>query len=758
MRALSRPGLMRFIVLGASARRRAPDRHAVTLGIATAGLALVLALVAVCLVWATYDQRAAVDRARWPVGNELHQPAFPPEASEEEIRAAEATAAGGAPFAARVTFDRLSDGLQHSVVHVVVRDRTSAPPPGLARWPEPGEAWLSPALARDGEAEGITSRYGKVVGTIGLEGLASPEERIAYANPVAGAVDMSTFAGFRSFGAPVADPWFSPSLTAFAGEAMTVLPAPFLLVGVALLLFVPAIILAKAARKVAFASRDSTSLMMSAIGVPRVHRRLFALGDFLPGFVVSLLGAGGLVALCATTAIRLPLTGFVLPLQAIRERLGTVVAIVALGVVAYVVCLTTPKRAVFRAVTAPSVVVRSPPPVWVNLITPACVVAASRIPSFLDPSGKSSWQFAYILFYTGALLGAHFLIESVIRGVGRILKALGRRRGNAAGVVSGAWLTGHARTVSALVATVVVFTGLLFQAMFVTNALQENARRALDVAQYLDGRLLVSTHFYGVRNLPSLLADLPVGTQTAVLTYETSAQRSVIEGSCDALKSLQLSCPPASVSALVDEPLKGDLALAQGELPLQPGRLDVQVVRPQDIATRDGQWLILSSPTDMDVAAIKQAVFRHSWPGAGPDTPFYGFLGSAMESVHHSRWIPLLGSGALLMFLLSVTIAGEGSQRRIAASLAPLLGVFGVRRVPLVVAALLVGMPLALSGVLAAGMGLVLAEVPIAIGLAPRYGQDLALFVCAACVTAGVVLALVATRLITRSAHTWKPG
>lgn len=64
--------------------------------------------------------------------------------------------------------------------------RADAPlPPGLDRWPKPGEAVLSPALAEAGAgtAERIDNRYGKSVGLIGAEGLQAPAELLAYARP-----------------------------------------------------------------------------------------------------------------------------------------------------------------------------------------------------------------------------------------------------------------------------------------------------------------------------------------------------------------------------------------------------------------------------------------------------------------------------------------------------------------------------------------------------------------------------------------------
>ncbi|MDK8450279.1 hypothetical protein [Corynebacterium mastitidis] len=56
-------------------------------------------------------------------------------------------------------------------------------PPGVAQWPAPGEAVLSPALREMAAEEGLDSRYGRVAGTIGPEGLATSGEPLAYVVP-----------------------------------------------------------------------------------------------------------------------------------------------------------------------------------------------------------------------------------------------------------------------------------------------------------------------------------------------------------------------------------------------------------------------------------------------------------------------------------------------------------------------------------------------------------------------------------------------
>jgi hypothetical protein len=60
----------------------------------------------------------------------------------------------------------------------VAREREAAPPPGLSRWPEPGEFFVSPALAMADDS--IASRYGKLAGVIAPQGLTDAGEWLVY--------------------------------------------------------------------------------------------------------------------------------------------------------------------------------------------------------------------------------------------------------------------------------------------------------------------------------------------------------------------------------------------------------------------------------------------------------------------------------------------------------------------------------------------------------------------------------------------------
>lgn len=98
------------------------------------------------------------------------------------------------------TVDTLDDDFSHDVVYVVPIDDEFTPPPGLPRWPEPGEAFMSPGLLKLGEKENIRNRYGDFAGLISDEGLETPSERLVYVNPPAEVSDPDRMTEISGFG------------------------------------------------------------------------------------------------------------------------------------------------------------------------------------------------------------------------------------------------------------------------------------------------------------------------------------------------------------------------------------------------------------------------------------------------------------------------------------------------------------------------------------------------------------------------------
>jgi hypothetical protein len=167
----------------------------------------------------------------------------------------------------------------HDVVLLEPLTPSAPPPPGLGRWPAPGEVFLSPALADAGAAEHIEDRYGRYAGLIGEAGLLSASERLAYARPVLPPTDddRTTWRPITGFGSKI--PF---------GDSIYATPTAFLLALCALL--------------------GAPALWLIATTVRFGRSRRVAVPPVLLGALLAVV----VLAIAMTTRLRLPITGYVL--------------------------------------------------------------------------------------------------------------------------------------------------------------------------------------------------------------------------------------------------------------------------------------------------------------------------------------------------------------------------------------------------------------------------------------------------------------
>ena len=171
-----------------------------------------------------------------------------------------------------------------SVVHLSGTGPTAPVPPGLTRIPLPGEAVVSPALARlmaEPGSQLLRERYPQLrIGKVGKTGLAGPSElRIYLGDP--------TVAG---------DP-----VTRWGGDSPDREPLPpllwaLLVVGVVVLLF-PVFVLVVASTRLADAERDRRLGTLRLIGASSAQVRRVAAGESLLAAVFGLVAGGALFLL-----------------------------------------------------------------------------------------------------------------------------------------------------------------------------------------------------------------------------------------------------------------------------------------------------------------------------------------------------------------------------------------------------------------------------------------------------------------------------
>ncbi len=206
---------------------------------------------------------------------------------------------------------RMSGLEQVWVMYVRPLTPDAPPPPGVNRWPAPGESVVSPATAALLAEPGSWSSWspGRVVGTIGPEGLSTAAEPFAYVNPPAHAeltddwVPASRFGGSGSAGLGEVNSVYEwPLFVVLYGPAV-VLPATLLLAGTWL---------AGSAR------RRRTERTLVLLGAGAAQRGMLRTFPVLGPWALGATGAAAALAVGALTDIPFPFVDF--ELQSVDVR------------------------------------------------------------------------------------------------------------------------------------------------------------------------------------------------------------------------------------------------------------------------------------------------------------------------------------------------------------------------------------------------------------------------------------------------------
>jgi hypothetical protein len=187
--------------------------------------------------------------------------------------------------------------------------RTGAPaPPGLARFPEPGEVWLSPALAslaRELPADRLADRYPAPRGTIGPDGLVHPDELVAIVGH--GPDSAALQAGGASVDLFATAPKRIRDFRGGAADATAGYQALALVAGV--LMVVPLLVFGGAAARLTVARRDRRLAALRLVGAT-------------PGQVVAMTVAEAMIVAFAGAVLGLVLYAVAIPALARIEMAG----------------------------------------------------------------------------------------------------------------------------------------------------------------------------------------------------------------------------------------------------------------------------------------------------------------------------------------------------------------------------------------------------------------------------------------------------
>ncbi|GAA2206468.1 hypothetical protein GCM10009850_019260 [Nonomuraea monospora] len=218
-------------------------------------------------------------------------------------------AAAGAAVAVEASrFDFVRDRTITVVDLAALAGRNPAPPPGMPRFPAPGEVWLSPALAelaKELPAEELSGRYPNLKGVLGDEALVHPDELVAV---VGQRPDAPAMTAGRSDDWIIAKPPVKvaslagqPSEDAEAYQALSLVAS--------VLMIVPLLVFGGAAARLTVARRDQRLAALRLIGAT-------------PGQVIAMTVAEAVIVALAGALAGAVVFALSVPLLAMIEMQG----------------------------------------------------------------------------------------------------------------------------------------------------------------------------------------------------------------------------------------------------------------------------------------------------------------------------------------------------------------------------------------------------------------------------------------------------
>ncbi|MFJ1564512.1 hypothetical protein ACIOG8_09875 [Streptomyces erythrochromogenes] len=719
--------------VGRAAGKGARESRLRAVALAVAAGLLASALCSIFAASAVYDGRVDRSAARSPQTLDAHPTAQP-------------VALWG------YTYDTVED-LQYSVIFIAPLVNEAPLPPGLAKWPGPGEVMLSPALAEAGEREGISTRLGKVVGSIGPEGLESPGERVAYVHPADSHLNDPRLFKIVGYGNPAGSG---------IGEHTLVTPLWILQMALTALLVVPALVLVAIAARLGATGRDRRTALLEALGGGARARALINLGE--ASLPAALGTAVGLLPWLLAMAVdyRLPLTGFVMPSAQLRSVWAELIAaaLIALVVVlAAVVLLHRTRRQRKKKGAGQSVLPRPNSqklPTLKVVLCAAFLLLATRGPDLLAARSP----FWFIILYMTGVIGTLATLPAVISlataALGNVLADFGRRKGHASALVSGRWMSEQPGVTARLVAGLVIGIGLMGQVQVHSSRISEPMIAAEATVNRIGASVLTLKSPAEPGRVDAFTNAIPQGIHTLALTAPDSDGNTVLKAPCATLDQLRLACLGTDVitRAHPDERLA---ELANWGSP--SGRIAVSAAPVADVSGSQEQLLVLLSESraDLPVNAVKAAAYEHLSLSPGVGSLGYSWYVGAKERAETVNWAVLLGIIGLLTLGIAAALNNAAEFLRFSRATAPLTVLTGRQKIFHMVAAWTIGLPL----LLATGIGLFANYFLSAPMTVPLIGASISAPGVVAMGTIGMLLALVSwgagASQAVRQAGRWTP-
>ena len=641
-----------------------------------------------------------------------------------------------------------------SVIFVRETRKGTPPPPGLNRWPEPGEAFLSPSLRSAGF--GTERRYGSYAGPIGQDGLADAAELVAYVNPSQRDFFKRVFehnSYVHGFGNPDQAMFFVSSHQFDRGIAELDLL-------VLLMAALPCAALILVAVRSRADTRDRRLALLDALGAPTRVRALVLAGESWKPIAAGAATACAVILAVSWTSPTLPFTGYQVWSHDLQAALPGLPSL-GLGVFVCLVLLTVlvgirrPRRSGTRPTRQQSRTAR-----WPH----ALFLLGLAVATWGSEHRQVTGRFGFVAGSVAALIALPYSASHLARLLGRRLAQRGGAKGDPVRIVAGRWLAARPATLARLSAALVVGLGLVTIGQVLTTQFTGPAAEARDRYQ-ASGAELVQVRS---RDIPATAAGFTkaLGPER-VLQYSpepgTSATSPKVRltGSCEGLRALgrMTSCPSAPKPAkdvFARLTAAGTTVLQEGDLISAPVSSVCACRAPTGGDKALYGFLALNPDGGSGLNRIEQAAYRHL---IGPMTSLPGqswYLGSAAQAAQ-TRWLLDVALIGLTALAAAGALGAAGIFLEQARALGPLSAFRTDRRFYSSIAAWNMALPLSIVGAAGAVVAALLGGLLINLGKGGWMSMPLLLVGLTVVTTAGSLVALVCGGVAARHAAAWQP-
>ncbi len=622
---------------------------------------------------------------------------------------------------------------------------SAPPPPGLERWPRPGEVFASAGVLRLDGADAFISRYGRLAGEIAPGQLADPGERfvIAGADPAAMDPDRTHLIG--GFGAHPAG-----GDEGYLGSAAYQQSRTGFSFGLALFGAAPALVLSVVVLNLDAERRRRRLTLLRLLGARPGQVRGAVMRELIPPAAAGAAAAAALALLATAGTWQLPGMHYWVvgaDLRGIRWAVplvaaGSVTWLLAAGVFSFRTRRTATLGA--RPVLAPLPAAR-----WPVVILAVTVVASNAGYRYLYPIDPGVSTMVAIGGATVCIVLLGSACATVIRW--SAARLLGRTRGShPVRLIAGRDLSVLSRPAVRATVGVAVIMVLAVQVSVWTSIASADQRVAEARVATDQGLSLVAAILPGAEELGPILVELP-GAPHALVTTVPASGTPTVHGPCAVLMQVVGAC-------------EGDLPAApvirQALLWLPDGtQIDVVDDLAALASVPSASLLMFSSdgrPLDQD--AIAAAFNRHVPAPISIERPGQAEVTGGRNYTDQGRWFD---AGGLLGLMIIVATAGFSLSfevLRLARRVAPLGVLVGAPRFYVRLAAGMIGIPLVATtvGGLVVATGLVLAPTaPDMQGELPVAAMGRMLGITG---VASAVVVLLCARALADAAARWRGG